>query len=100
MSVVKPRIIEECSGVRLEIHQHGPCGAYPMRPFAVVLPSGMTHHFESQAKARASQYWPGMSGPCVRCGEAEGKLVRDTATGRVYCDWCAAELNRICWGES
>jgi len=35
---------------------------------------------------------------CCRCGETEN-LVQDKASGRIYCDWCADELSRICWGE-
>lgn len=36
----------------------GPGGCYPMRPFFVRLPGGMQHHFESEADARRSSYWP------------------------------------------
>jgi hypothetical protein len=38
---------------------------------------------------------------CERCGttDPDEKYVKDVATERIYCDWCASELRRICWGD-
>jgi hypothetical protein len=51
------RTIEERSGYAIGWQAEG--GAcYPPRHYFVRLPGGMRHHFESEAEARTSQYWP------------------------------------------
>ena len=37
----------------------GPCFAMPPRPYFIRLPSGMRHHYRTEADARRSNYWPG-----------------------------------------
>lgn len=43
---------------------------------------------------------------CSRCGlggalddgcKDPERFVRDVASGRIYCEWCADTLSRICW---